>query len=106
MSSGAPLNARICLLKSHINIRHIYNLIAFAFLYLMPPKKNKNTSKPENPDGESSAEVTEPLNKKATLEALLDSRLEKQSDHLNNLFSKFSRSTKCDLDEIKQTRTF
>ncbi|XP_028406783.1 uncharacterized protein LOC114529226 [Dendronephthya gigantea] len=72
----------------------------------MPPKKNKNTSKPENPDGEISAEVTESTNEKATLKALLDSRLNKQSDHLNNLFLKFLKSTKSDLDEIKQSQDF
>jgi hypothetical protein len=43
----------------------------------MPLKKNKNASKHENSDGESMAESATSPNEKATLEAMLDSRLKK-----------------------------
>lgn len=68
----------------------------------MPPKKKKSDS-----NGESLAETTTPSpNETATFEMFLDNRLKKQTDHLNDLFSKFSRSTKVDLDEIKQSQDF
>ena len=68
----------------------------------MPPEKKKNDS-----NGESSVETTvASQNESATFEMLLDNRLKKRTDHLNDLFSKFSRSTKVDLDEIKQSQDF
>ena len=68
----------------------------------MPPKKKKNDS-----NGERLVETMAALhNESATFEMLLDNRLKKQSDHLNDLFSKFLRSTKVDLDEIKQSQGF
>ena len=68
----------------------------------MRPKKKKNDS-----NGESLVEIMAAShNESATFEMLLDNRLKKQSDHLNDLFSKFLRSTKVDLDEIKQSQGF
>ena len=68
----------------------------------MPPKKKKNDSNGESPVGTTVASQNESV----TFETLLDNRLKKQTDHLNDLFSKFSSSTKVDLDEIKQSQDF
>ncbi len=40
------------------------------------------------------------------LEEILDRRLNKQSEHINNLFIKFTKSTKDDLEEVKKSQNF
>ena len=44
--------------------------------------------------------------KQSSLEAFLDEPLKQQTDQLNTLFLKFSKSTKAELDEIKKSQEF
>ena len=70
---------------------------------LMPPKrKDKPTlSSPDN-DVEKSNMAAD----LSGLEEILDRRLNKQSEHINNLFIKFTKSTKDDLEEVKKSQNF
>ena len=70
---------------------------------LMPPKrKDKPTlSSPDN-DVEKSNMATD----LSGLEEILGRRLNKQSEHINNLYIKFTKSTKDDLEEVKKSQNF
>ena len=78
----------------------------------MPPKRRpKNTNSQEN--GEVEQAVSDENLAMATstgssnsLEALLDRRLNQQSEQINELFVKFTQMTKIDLEEVKKSQEF
>ena len=75
----------------------------------MPPKKNKQKS--SDSSIESAQESSdEKLNMVAAipagLEDLLDRRLRQQTEQINDLFLKFSRTIMTDLDQIKKSQDF
>jgi hypothetical protein len=77
----------------------------------MPPKKKSAKTKPADDSeaenlGEDSMSNMGEDSKKSSLEAFLDDRLKQQTVQLNELFLKFSKSTKADLDEIKKSQEF
>ena len=77
----------------------------------MPPKKKSTKTKPADDSeaenmGEDSMSNMGEDSKKSSLEAFLDDRLKQQTVQLNELFLKFSKSTKADLDEIKKSQEF
>lgn len=76
----------------------------------MPPKKKKQQEETNNLSVESVETcVIENTNMAALptgLEALLDHRLKQQFDQINNLFVKFTDTTKADLQSIKQSQDF
>jgi hypothetical protein len=69
----------------------------------MPPKR-KEKSTPSSPVND-----VEKSNMAADLsgpEEILDRHLNKQLEHINNLFIKFTKSTKDDLEEVKKSQNF
>ena len=69
----------------------------------MPPKKaDKKSISSSDADNEEAAET---INMTA-LEDLLDRRLRYQSNQINDLFLKYSKLSKSDLDEIKKSQDF
>ena len=77
----------------------------------MPPKKKASKTNDlveETTDiGENSEkDVVDIATLQRDLIALFDRRFKEQTDHINNLFSKLSKSTKSDLDEIRKSQEF
>ncbi len=70
---------------------------------LMPPRrKDKPTlSSPDNDVAKSNMAAD-----LSGLEEILDRHLNKQSEHINNLFIKFTKSTNNDLEEVKKSQNF
>ena len=69
----------------------------------MPPKKaDKKSISSSDADNEEAAETIN----MAVLEDLLDRRLRYQSNQINDLFPKYSKLSKSDLDEIKKSQDF
>jgi predicted nuclease with TOPRIM domain len=74
----------------------------------MPPKKNKQKSSDSSIESaqESSDEKLNIAALPTGLEDLLDRRLRQQTEQINDLFLKFSKTTKTDLDQIKKSQDF
>jgi chaperonin cofactor prefoldin len=84
----------------------------------MPPKKSKVKPKDSNNNQEVDAnmtdEQTDPILDENfsmaalqhNLEKMIDHRLKQQTDHMNDLFTNHSKSTKADLREIKTSQAF
>ena len=64
----------------------------------MPPKR-KDKPTLSSPQSNMAADLS-------GLEEILDRHLNKQSEHINNLFIKFTKSTKDDLEEVKKSQNF
>ena len=71
----------------------------------MPPKKNAKSSQDVDV---VSASDNQKLNmaSSSSLEDFLDRRLKQQSEHINDLFMKYSTMTKKDLDAVKSSQSF
>lgn len=71
----------------------------------MPPKKKTQTN-----SGHSSLEslhvAMEEKSVMESLEELLDCRLKQQVKEINDMFVKFSNTTKMDLEEVKKVKSF
>lgn len=74
----------------------------------MPPKKALKTNGlvEETTDiaKNSEKDVVDIATLQRDLTALFDRRFKEQTDHINNLFRKLSKSTKSDLDEIRKSQ--
>lgn len=78
----------------------------------MPPKRRpKNTNSQENAEAEHAVSdenlaMAASTGSNNSLEALLDRRLNQQSEQINELFIKFTKTTKVDLEEVKKSQEF
>ncbi|XP_028412919.1 uncharacterized protein LOC114535793 [Dendronephthya gigantea] len=66
----------------------------------MPPKKKEKSSTENDVDKSNMAAGS------TGLEEFLDQRLKLQSEQMNELFAKFTKSTKNDLEEVKKSQSF
>lgn len=67
---------------------------------IMPPKKKEKSSTENDVDKFNMAAGS------TGLEEFLDQRLKLQSEQMNELFAKFTKSTKNDLEEVKKSQSF
>ena len=84
-------------------------LVGLTFYVIkMPPKTSKKSTKSKPADDSAAEDMGEEMSpsKQSSLEAFLDEPLKQQTDQLNTLFLKFSKSTKAELDEIKKSQEF
>lgn len=73
----------------------------------MPPKKlTKSSQNRQDIESGSDYEISSMASASPGLEDFLDRRLKQQSEHIDDLFMKYSKMTKSDFEEIKQSQGF